>query len=1650
MAFPNFFPADDAPEVKPASNYFPTEAQLSETGVMSSAVFREVAERYATRTGKSYEEAYAEVLNKGPENIFLMDYTPAPADIVNKGFENNFGFEALVNEAGKYVENNKTVLESKDSADLARDLTEEDLFQDPLWRMTVVMDRVRKGFANAFPKESMYGSATSFIGAITSEMTVGAVNDLLNTVGLDVGREARGREAYKMLSEAKSLEEVDKIVNDLIVYSKQYGYTGEGNPILMTQELISILSGGESEYPVFNTAINVLTGEALWKGAGLVKKAVTAKKAATAIDHVDLAAAVKGTDGGNRAASVAFDTPETTARVSDHIENDINRIIKTSPDSAIDVTAKPAETFEMQNKIRSALTSKPSFINDISARYAGDDVAAAEEITKAVKEKLASYEKITDLRVANVSAETIERIEPIRTVKTVQAPAVAPVRKKPKKIGEAAYANEALYDKAINYIIDLPGDSKLSMTALSKHLGLKSREEVFPFINRMRSEKILSTGGVRLVESFKDALKLKKPREVAEEGMEEATISKEVTIEEPVKVDTGSNPYFEIEEGILNNRYVTAAFVKSDGTLFKNREDAEKVVKTFGEGNVVETNNGFYIKYTSALPMIESARATKVGSGIKEFYTNQDAIRSFTGIPAFDNFVFSGKHTTSKFLQSVYITGQKKSAGILAEYQNKLNKSFLKLPSEDREGIDKVLTYLRDVDSFGRDTYYDETEFALKFYELTKGRSVTPKILEGYEDIVKFLNTVNIIQADRPLKEINRLGGFHARLRDGKNYILFRTNAKPSVVYDADAKKAIKSDAINNRPVYEVFDEAGYFTPDGYSKYIVGSIEESRPVEHTDVYGFTPGGSKIVEDYNYLLIQRKPIKDISGEVREGRPITAVLGKTEDELKKVFKEVETLKAAYLDRTIDDAEFEELVKKNNGFDPAYVSAGQNKSGKQAFKEWMDRHGLAMEVPLEIVRKKMPLDKKSIEGDYSYEDALFKNMNPPSGNRNRISYGYGNGSLFKNSSVLETLPRHWGSSNYYLGRRNYEKLAVEGFLKGAEEAGVVISTPVSKKMSLMDRLVNTKIDTSTSAGRKFAVEQALIKDRLAVDREPSIKIFNALLNKAGHFMIDLTVNGKTPAFVKNNKILKSMIDYSVRDINSKDPVAAIRGMTFHPTFGFLDPNSFVMQTTGVLNAMTRTNPVEAARAAALYKVVRFALINPTEANLKELYKRSFAAKIVSNEKELNDIVRYMRNSGFLQIHDNVALGSHASVNISKAGNYLETAKNISAFLFREANVMNHIVSANIAYREFMAIPKNAKLDITKGVGKTEFERFMAYRIEDLSGSMSLASAAGWQKGIASLALQYMSQPIRIMEDMFIGRLNPGERIYFNAQQLALFGASGTLPTAVGFAMYSRSSAEKEQEALDRDLYTLARWGSLDYVLSNLIGEYTSMTDRLAASIAILDIFSNVTEGKFTEVLGGPSVGTYKRWFDAGSNLFESSYNSLYILANTGRLETELVSSDFMNALRQIRAADTVTRAYYLYRFNEYTQKNGDKFPIKYPSSTAIAGFLGIPLQDVTLNYEIYDLNQKASKYLRDIEKEVLRLHKASVEARGEEFTNLRKQIEVLLLPLDPKDKKRIIRSLREDQSTERMVDFNLRVMGDESAKQLNSAFENLKDIE
>jgi hypothetical protein len=1642
MAFPNFFPSDDTPEVKPASNYFPTEAELDRTGVMSDAVIRETAERYAARSGKDYDAAYADVISKGPENIFFTDYSVPSINILDKAIQENLDYRKLVEETNKFNDNTKTVLDSKDSADIARDLTEEDMFQDPLWKQTVVMDRVRKGFANAYPNETMLGSAASFVGAITSEMTSGAILDFFNTIGFNVGREARGADAYKLLQEARSLEEVDKIVNDLVSYAKDYGYTGSGNPILMNQELISILSGGEAEYPVFNTAVNLLTGEAVWKSATAVGKAVMAKKAATAIDHVDMAAAVNGTDGGNRAATVAINTPETTARVSDHADYDINRMIKTSDDSAIDVTAKPADVYERTKDIGAGLQQKKSFIEDISARYVGDDIAAAEEIQKVVKEKLAQYSKITDTAIANVTADDIVKAVP-KKIETVVKGATVKAR---KSIPEAAY-NDSLYNKAIKFILDYPENKNFSVTEMSKSLGLTTREEAFSFINRMKTEKIISKAGAKLVNSFEEAVQLKKSREVPTEE----TTTKVIT-EEPIRFATGGESAYTVEEGLFNSRYVSALFVKSDGTLFKNREDAEKIVKNFGEGAVVETNNGFYIKYRSSVSIADSAPATKVGSGVRDFYYNQEALRNFTGSSWWDTVLFSGKHTTTKFLQSSYIMGAKKSAAILSQYSDILKRSFLKLPKEDRDGIDKVLTFLRDEDSFSRNTFYDETEFALKFSEMTKGRSVTPKIVEAYEDLVKFMQTVNRIEAERPLKEVQKQNGFHATFRDGKNLVIFRTEKTPNMVYDNDLGKAIKASEIRNRPVYEIFDESGFSTDSGYSKYIVGSIEKSRPVEAEDVYGFTPGGPRIIDDFNFIVAQKKIIKDISGEARLARPITALLAKTEEEAKKALQEIEILRQASINPAVTNEAFEELVKKYNGFDPSFVSASKTKTGKQAFTDWMASHGLSSDVPTEVVRRKMPLDSKSVEGDTSYEDAVFKNLNPAHGNRDRISYGYGNGSLFKNMTVLETLPRKWASANYYLGRRNYEKLAVEGFLKGAEEAGVIISGPTSRNRNLMDRLINTVIDTSTPAGRKFAVEQALIKERLAVDREASVQIYDALLNKAGNFMINLTVNDKVPSFIKNNKIIKAMTEYSTRDISSRDPIAFIRGLTFHPNFGVLNPDSMVMQASGVLNAMTRTNPIEATRAVSLYKALRGALINPTETAIKESFKRSLAANLVADEREFTELVTYLRNSGWLQIHDNIALGSPASVNISKYGNYWQTATNISALAFREGNIFNHLVSSSIAYREFRRVPKNANLDITKGVGKTEFERFMSYRIEDLSGSMSTASAARWQKGIPSLALQYMSQPIRLTEDMLIGRLNPGERLYFTGQQLALFGASGTLPTAIGYSMYSSATSDVNTTPVDRDIYTLARWGTLDYILSNTIGEYTAMTNRLAAPVAILDIFANVTEGKFTEVIGGPSGNIYKNWYDAGSNLFESGYNSLYILANTGKLETGLLADDFETTLRKtIRTADVGLRSYYLFMYNEYTRKNGDKFPNKYPSSTGIASLLGVPLQDVILSYDVMELNKKANEYTKKITREVERLHKASAEAETtEEFVNLRKQIEVLLLPLDPRDKKKIWSQLREDNSTQRMVEYNLRIMGDEAAKQLNAAIKNIEEME
>ena len=1630
MAFSaNYFSQED-PEKTKNTNYFLPDTEGSK--VLSSTVFKETVERYAVRSGKSYEEAYKEVVRIGPENIFLSDYNSPTVDLIDKAIKENYDFVKLQEEQSKYTDNTKTVLESKDSADLARDLTEEDMFKDPLWKTTIIMDRVRKGFANATPEEGVVGSAFSFVGAVASEMTVGAFNDLLNTIGLNVGREARGKEAYKLLTEAQSLEEVDKIISDLVTYAKQYGYTGGGNPLLMTSELISVLSAGESEYPVVNTALNVLTSGTVWKGIGAIGDAITARKASQAIDYVDLNAAVKGTEGGNTATAVALKTEGTTARVSDHAEYDAMRIIKTSPDSAIDVTVKPTDAFEKAKDIEYSLRIRKSFIEDISKRYANDDVAIQDEITRVVKETLSDYARITDTAVANVSIEDLEKIP---------APVITKGKVKTKKVNSAAYADEGLYDKAIRYVMDLPEDKTFSVTKLSKSLGFEKREEAFAFISRMRAEKIISGSNAKLVDTFEEAVKLKKPVEVS--PVEEAVTP---------SVNIKGEPVFTVEDALLNNRYAVANFVKSDGTLFKNRSDAEKIVSTYGQGEVVQTTGGFYIKYRSAISLKDSAPPTKVGSGLKSFYTEREAIRSLGPVL---NYFSRGKQTTSRFLQSSYILGMKKSSAILSQYADVLKKSFLKLSSKDQEAIDKVLTHLRDEDSFSRSTFYDELEFAMKFAQLNGGRTATKEIIEGYDDLVKFFNTVFIVEADKALKRVVADKGFYANFRGKGGYVVFRTTKTPEFVYDTDSGKTLKGSELNNRPVYELFDDAGINTDKGYARFVVGSIENSRPVRHDDVYGFTPGSSRIFDDFSFIGIQDNIVQDISGEMRKARPITAILGTTKNEVDKAVKEVEILRTAYLDKTITDEAFEELVKKNNGFDPAFVSASSAKSGKQAFSEWMEAHQLSMDRPLKVVSRKDSLDKVSTEGDYLYEDSLYKNLNPVSGKKARVSFGYGNGSLYKNSTALDTLPRLWSSSQHYLGRRNYEKMAVEGFLKGAEEAGVIVGKPVSNKRNLMDRLLNTEIDTSTIAGRKFAIEQKVLKDRLAVDRENTVVgVYDNFVNFMGEKLTNISISGKTPDFIKNNRYFKSLREYSTSDVNSRDPYAFIRGMTFHPNFGFLNPDSAIIQASGVINAATRTNPAEAARAVSLYKAVRGVLINPTEENIKEVFKRSLAANLVSDEKEFREIVNYLRDSGWLQIHDNVALGSAQSVRVTKPGLYRQALGNASSFGYREGNILNHIVSTNIAYREFRAIPKNKNLDITKGFGKTEFERFMAYRVEDLSGSMSMASAAPWQRGLPSLALQYMSQPIRATEDMFIGRLNPNERALFLTQQLALFGASGTVPTAIGASYLLDGLWNKEEKPMDRDLYTTVRWGLLDYTLSNLIGEYTSMSNRLAPGVAILDLVKNMYYGKFTEVISGPSGNIYYNWFTSGKDLFESSFNALVVLANTGELQLGLVADDFEKALRKtIRTADIGLRSYYLYQYGEYTRKDGDKFPVNYPSITALSNLLGIPLQDQTLFFEAIDLKKNADAYLRSIGDDVERLHKARADAyaegRFEEYHSYSREIEVLLLPLDKRDKDKIIRTrLRGNDSTSNTLDFIFRNLGSEAARQLDLAIEKSKE--
>jgi len=980
---------------------------------------------------------------------------------------------------------------------------------------------------------------------------------------------------------------------------------------------------------------------------------------------------------------------------------------------------------------------------------------------------------------------------------------------------------------------------------------------------------------------------------------------------------------------------------KEDGTPFKDWANAQKfnknlggTVEPYGLAKDGKNPEGYVITFERNLSLKGMASPTDLGS-----------LRSFL----FD-IVASPEITSSQKLNLMLKRGVDKIGYVEAEVMKQHNNIIKKVSKEDMQGVTQVIQKLNTENPLNGE-WYDLASFRDVFFQQT-GRKASKEVEEAYVSSWKVADTARILEADKTLKRFSssHVGQFVGSF-DGSNYYrmnrlpagaLPRTDKYPQkFVYDFNTGKLIdrnvflKNAKKGDKSLFQIVDvEKAPIVNGSPVLYATGSLKGSRPLIHSDVLPKIAGGFRDTSNIKGFLVSPRTMMDHSGNSLNLIPKFVFAGRTEKELTDAAKELNTLLKSYREvnaGTITKSKFDEIVKSNNGFNP-------NIEDFDSFETFLSKADIG-DGDVQVVAKELQLPETGIGFFENYRVGKFQTFEDAYSKgeiNNKIIYGYG-ADKFKHIDPVVSIERDFAKGVNYMAEREYSYNALEGFMKAARENKLITNERDIANKSLIEQLKEVKFVNSPMA-EKLQTERRVIMNRLHETNVFAQK-WDRRMTAVGEYIFDKT--GK-----------------DVIDKMHYRPDVALRSFAFDLKLGLFNPDQFLVQASSAIGIMA-IDPINGLKAAASYLPMRIAMTNTSPEVLKALYKRS-KAFIGMPEKDFMEWADYMKRSGRFEVNQNISeINSTYDVTRGAIKKFREAGRTP----FKEGDRVARLMASNVAYRQFRKLYPN--VDVSTDIGFRMMDDFITNKADAMTMNMTRSSAAAWQKGWMSIPTQWLGYQAKLMENIFFSReLTGAERARLGLAQIAFFGAAGV--PAGSFVV--NAFTDQTAEGINKDAYTFLRYGLIDYTLSNIIGEDTALSGRLGAGAGIEQIYSDILDKKFIEVLGGPS----------GTIAYDASSSAINLLTGMFTQDISITQYDANKILRNISTWNKAVQGLYLMQTGEFINKQNIPLAEGMSPWNALWNTLGIPFQEVSMYYDVKNHLQTEKDMVFEVTARVKELRK------------------------------------------------------------------------
>lgn len=255
-------------------------------------------------------------------------------------------------------------------------------------------------------------------------------------------------------------------------------------------------------------------------------------------------------------------------------------------------------------------------------------------------------------------------------------------------------------------------------------------------------------------------------------------------------------------------------------------------------------------------------------------------------------------------------------------------------------------------------------------------------------------------------------------------------------------------------------------------------------------------------------------------------------------------------------------------------------------------------------------------------------------------------------------------------------------------------------------------------------------------------------------------------------------------------------LKTFSFHTVFGF-NPIQFFVQGLNAANAVI-ISPKHGLKAAKSYAFYRAALTTDNPAVIDGIASiNKFTSLGLGSTDDFKRTMSALQRTGLIA---NLNTSSLYGMNLGKH-NLMEGAiskvSRGSSFFFREGEEAGRIVSFDIARREWIEANPGKIWDTDEAL------REILVRQDALTGTMTNANAAWWQKGAASIPAQFMQFPIKfalnLMNATFKGKtrtITRGEALKLVTGNVLLFGSAGLLGTKLATSIFGDSLQDLSED--------------------------------------------------------------------------------------------------------------------------------------------------------------------------------------------------------------------------------------------------------------